>query len=274
MKPARVRDLYRRGRRIKGWLDGSAAALLVLLDETQKRAGISGDLFEIGCFHGKSALLLGGMVDPARERLGVCDTFGTLTSVENPEDEIALDKVTIALRDGRADSGYTDFRDTFLRNFEAVFPDAPWLHVHTKRSGDLEPEELGSCRFIHIDGYHSYEVAYEDLKLASGCLHPQGVVVLDDAFQAWHPGVTEAIVRFVHAHPDRLRPVILGHNKLALAAPDACDLYAAAIQDAQLYAPYYPGCSPQVRVSGFCGAPLHTFVAGGRRALLARWLKR
>ena len=71
-----ARQYVKKIRRIQGWFWPAAAHLFAMLDEIQKINGITGNLFEIGDYHGKSAALLGGMVNPQRERLGVCDTFG------------------------------------------------------------------------------------------------------------------------------------------------------------------------------------------------------
>ncbi len=170
-----------------------------------------------------------------------------------------------AVRAGCVDDPHADFRDVFLRNFDAAFPDASWLHIHAKRSQDLTPDEVGTCRLIHIDGLHTCAAALADLVLASGCLHPRGIVVLDDAFQRAHPGVTEAIMRFLDAHPDRLRPLIIGHNKMALTPPAARAAYGARITSPELRGPYFPGRMVELQEVRLCGFETYTIVTGRRR---------
>ena len=75
-----------------------------MIDEIQKSAGISGNLFEIGTFHGKSTLLLAEMLDPAAQVLGVCDLFGIEQS-----DGIVTDP---------------GFHDTFMQNVRPAFDDS------------------------------------------------------------------------------------------------------------------------------------------------------
>ncbi len=257
MKPERTRQLFRRGKRVKGWLTRGGAALLGLLDEAQKLEGVQGDLFEIGAFHGKSALLLGGMLDPERERLGVCDLFGTIRMTTGED-------LWQAAHEGRVDTD-EPFRDVFLGNFHAVHPDPKLLHVHTKLSSDLTPADVGTCRLIHIDGAHAHDAVLADVELAARCLHERGLVVLDDAFTHAHPGVTEAIVHFLDAHPDLLRPVVLGHHKMALAPPTACPAYKARIASPEFHRPYFPGRDVTLTPGKLCGLEAPALHAGKRR---------
>lgn len=76
MRPSEAREITRKSRNIQGWFSDKAAMLFAWLDEIQQTNGITGDVFEIGCHHGKSTMLLGAMVQPHREKLGVCDLFG------------------------------------------------------------------------------------------------------------------------------------------------------------------------------------------------------
>lgn len=59
---------------------------------------------------------------------------------------------------------------------------------------DLDP----SSRFdlIHIDGDHSEEAAWEDLKHADELLAEGGVIVVDDISHKWLPGVASATYRY------------------------------------------------------------------------------
>src|SRR5919201_5160924 len=76
MRPDLAKAAVRRVRPIEGWLEPEAGYLFALLDEAQRARGVVGDAVEIGVHHGKSALLLGSMLDCSAERLVVCDLFG------------------------------------------------------------------------------------------------------------------------------------------------------------------------------------------------------
>ena len=50
--------------------------MFLWLDYIQKKENVSGNLFEIGTFEGKSSLMLALMTNPENEKLGLCDLFG------------------------------------------------------------------------------------------------------------------------------------------------------------------------------------------------------
>ena len=51
---------------VEGWFFPIDAYLFAAIDEIQKRAGITGNLFEIGVHHGKTAIFLARMLREAR----------------------------------------------------------------------------------------------------------------------------------------------------------------------------------------------------------------
>ena len=67
MKPAKAKAVAKQSKDIPGWFSQEASMLFAWIDEIQKRNNISGDCFEIGCHHGKSALMLGTMLDAGSE---------------------------------------------------------------------------------------------------------------------------------------------------------------------------------------------------------------
>jgi hypothetical protein len=238
--PEHVEKLWSASASLPGWFRKEAAQLLGLLDYAHKREEIRGDLFEIGVFHGKSTLLLAGMIDPKSETLGVCDSFGFRTA------------------DGAAP------REVFLKNFHSVFPDAEFLRVYSKRSQELTPSEIGVCRLIHIDGAHSLEAVTADLQLASECIDPRGVIVLDDAFRGTWPGVTEAIIRFLDSNSS-LSPLIIGFGKMALVPVEARCLYEPLFTSRDIYERYWTPESVRLRTDSICG--LSTYVIAEKQRL-------
>lgn len=208
MNPNEVRAVVRSCRHIDGWFLPDAAQLFGLVDDAQRRAGITGDLFEIGVHHGRSAVLLAHMAQGS-ERVKVCDVFGAQDS--NPS------------RSGLGD------RAVFERNMASLAPADSAVDVFERRSDELTPEEIGSrCRFFHIDGGHLLEEALSDLRLGASVLDERGVLVVDDPFKPEWPGVTEAIVRFLEERTD-LVPVVLGFNKLVICPRDARPIYDEAL---------------------------------------------
>jgi hypothetical protein len=215
LKPDEVRAVVRSSRQIDGWFLPDAAQLFGLLDEAQRRAGVTGDLFEIGVHHGRSTVLLAHMALES-ERVRVCDVFGEQDA--NPS------------RSGQGD------RAIFERNMATLAPPGRGVDVFERSSDQLTPEEIGSpYRFFHIDGGHLLEEALSDLRLGASVLHERGVLVVDDPFKPEWPGVTEAIVRFLDERAD-LAPVVLGFNKLVICARAARPIYDEALAHPWSYA--------------------------------------
>jgi hypothetical protein len=243
VKPAEVRRAWQTIRPIEGWFSSEAAQLFGLVDAVQARAGVVGDLFEIGVHHGRSAVLLCQMARTG-EWVRVCDLFGAQS-----------DNVS---RSGRGD------RHVFEQNIAARAPGFDALEIFEKRSDQLTREELGGpYRFFHIDGGHLAEEALGDLHLAADVLHDAGVIVLDDPFQCEWPGVTEALVQFLDGRDDFV-PVALGFNKLLICKRDARRSYDEAL------ATSWDRFSPRIwegRELLLTGSPVRVFVIPMHRKL-------
>ena len=100
------------------------------------------------------------------------------------------------------------------------YPDSSFIRVIARPSGELTPSDLGSgFTFIHIDGGHSPEEVYHDLKLCYEVSAEGGLIALDDYFNPEHPGVCEGAVEFSLRHPGWLRPLVAGYNKVLFQKP-------------------------------------------------------
>jgi len=216
-----VKEYIRKTKRIHGWFSPGAAYLFALLDHIQKENKVTGNLFEIGVHHGKSAILLGLMANRETESLGVCDIFG--------------DQVSNVSASGRGD------RDIFLENLQALCPQPNFLRVFEKLSSKLSPDDVTTnCRFFHIDGGHNLDEALGDLELAAASLIPEGVIVVDDAFHPAWPGVTEAIFQFFTKHTGEFVPLIIGFNKLVITTSRGRSLYLKYLDNAEICWSFIP----------------------------------
>ncbi|OED43077.1 hypothetical protein AB833_04655 [Chromatiales bacterium (ex Bugula neritina AB1)] len=211
MHPVDVKKFVKQSSSVQGWFSSEAAMLFAWVDQIQQSNQISGDCFEIGCHHGKSAMLLGGLVDPATEKLAVCDLFGMQT-------------------DNVSRSGNGDL-DTFERNMKEAKDAGLTINVFQKNSADLTADEIGrNYRFFHIDGGHNPEEALVDLHLAAECLVDRGVIALDDPFRMEWPGVTEALLRFLDEN-NEFQAIMVGFNKLLLTRKAWSGLYLKEFED-------------------------------------------
>ncbi|MEU6823761.1 class I SAM-dependent methyltransferase [Streptomyces atriruber] len=184
-----------------------------------------GDLLEMGCYLGKSTVVMGQFLRP-EEKMTVCDLFG-------------------------ADDGYTKeatkafyqkslTRQAFEANYTAFHDMLPEL---VEGRTDMLPELIddGSCRFIHIDASHMYDDVRDDILTARNALREDGVLVLDDYRTEHTPGVAAATWEAVFRHG--LRPVMLSSNKLYGTWGDPAPLREALLE--ALHA--MPNCAPEIQ---------------------------
>jgi len=189
-----VAEYLRATRSVEGWFFPIDAYLFAAIDEIQGREGITGNLFEIGVHHGKTAIFLARMLR-AGEVLGVCDVFEQ--------------------QDLNRDHSGEGSRELFEKNMRALGGPA---RVFAKSSHELTvADTTANCRFFHIDGGHRPEDVLADLKTAARALHAAGIVALDDLFDPSWPGVSEGFYRSLAARPDTFTPILIGGNKVLLA---------------------------------------------------------
>lgn len=164
---------------VHGWFQEKDAMLFDAVDVAQQKVGITGDVMEIGCYQGTSAILLGYMRNPG-ERFIVCDLFDGVTA--SPEDDAERRRYYAP-----------DFsRQTFESNYQRFHSELP--EIAAMQSSQLTSWGLErTFRFIHIDGSHAYEHVRSDLLLAKQLLVPGGVVAFDDLLSPHTPGVTSAV---------------------------------------------------------------------------------
>ena len=141
MSPSDALAIAKQTKRLHGWLSPEGAMLSAWIDDIQKQAGITGDLFEIGVHHGKSAALLRRMARPDREVFGVCDIF------EDRRSNVSV-------------SGQGN-RRIFEQNMQKHLPKDLRLRVFAQPSDQLSAAHIGAQhRFFHIDaGRHLIVIA-------------------------------------------------------------------------------------------------------------------
>jgi len=164
---------------VAGWFQPRDRVLFDVIDAKQRELGITGDLLEIGCYQGCSAILLGYMRQP-NERLIICDIFDGMT--ESDED------LAERARYYTPNFGRQMFEDNW-RRFHAELPEIVHGPSWTLNACGLER----TFRYIHIDGSHNYDQVRGDLNIAKNLLMPGGVVVFDDLLSPHTPGVTAAV---------------------------------------------------------------------------------
>ncbi len=189
--------------RIDGWFDPEAARIIYILNEIQKRTGISGNIFEIGVHHGRMTMLLALLAADGQE-LRVCDIFRRQE-----------------LNESASGSGSLDI---FMSNWRK-YVNIPAPKIYEMPSSELSAREIGSnYRIFAIDGGHTADETYGDLSLAAGSIIPEGIIIIDDYFDQNFPGVSEGVNKFLSKNGDFL-PLAMFFNKMAIVRRDSHHFY-------------------------------------------------
>ena len=190
MQPSFLQRYLPAFHRIEGWFEFDAALLFMQYNQLAFKPGELGNVLEIGVHHGLSTIAIAALRGPGKQ----------LTAIDLFDDQ----------RKNISGSGRGD-RRCFENNMREFYPDSDFIRVIARPSGELTPSDLGSgFTFIHIDGGHSPEEVYHDLKLCYDVSAEGGLIALDDYFNPEHPGVCEGAVEFSLRHPGWLRPADCG----------------------------------------------------------------
>ncbi|MGH7041762.1 MAG: class I SAM-dependent methyltransferase, partial [Acetobacteraceae bacterium] len=189
---------------VEGWLEPTTALAMIETLWLQERAGITGDVAEIGVYRGKSFLALAAGAR-AEERLIAIDLFdGGDPASERPEHDVA------AYGSGN--------RAAFLANLARFFPGVtPELIEGSSLAlrGTEAASALTDLRLLSIDGGHTRALTLNDLQIADAALGERGVCWLDDVLNPHWTGVVSGLFAFLDTAPG-LVPVALFPNKLVL----------------------------------------------------------
>jgi hypothetical protein len=189
---------------IKGWFYAGDRRMFAWILERQARLGQIGDVVELGCYLGKSAVLIGDYLRPG-ETYTVLDLFES----DAPDDE----------NSGENQRSYsTVTQAAFERNYLRFHPELPVV-VKAPSSAIVEHVAPASCRFIHIDASHLYEHVATDADSACKLLQRDGIVVFDDFRAAHTPGVACAVWEAVLNKG--LQPICVTESKLYATWGDA-----------------------------------------------------
>ncbi len=195
--------------KIEGWFHYDAALMFMAYNQQLRACGVVGHVVEIGVHHGLSTIATAALRGPGK-RVYAVDLF----------DRRQLENVSGSGRGNRS---------TFERNMRVFYPDLDFLRIIEGASSELSPRELGAdFSFCHIDGGHSREETYHDLRLCHEITLPGALIAIDDYFNPAFPGVSEGAVTFMLDHPGALKPVAIGYAKvLYQKLPAPGDLNAA-----------------------------------------------
>ena len=189
---------------IDGWLSLVAQWMFCSIADTQKKNGILGDAVEIGVWDGKTLLLIQQLMSDSEEVHGF-DIELRPTLKEN------IKRLGVK-------------QESKIRLTEI---DSRTLEVEVLRS--MHPNGI---RIFHVDGYHTYENARNDLLLAFASANPAGVIALDDFFSDTVPAVTHAYFELAQqGATNGFLPFAIGGGKLFLCTENQISIYRDSLME-------------------------------------------
>ena len=199
-------------RLVTGFLEPEILLVLDVLNSAQRAKQVSGAIAEIGVHHGKLFIGL-RLLQRGGEKSVAIDIFG--------DQELNVDG-----------SGHGNL-DKFRNNVN-LWSSMDDVVIHQGDSTKLEPQKLaelagGDIRFFSVDGGHTEEIVFSDMKLAEATLADGGVVIADDVFNEQWPGVSVGTLRYLEDGA-KLAPFLIGFNKVFFAQPDYCEAYRTAVE--------------------------------------------
>lgn len=199
---------------VTGFLQSEVLLLLDVLNSAQRAKQVCGGVAEIGVHHGKLFIGL-RLLQRAGEKSVAIDIFG--------DQDLNVDG-----------SGHGNL-EKFVNNVK-LWSSMDDVVVHQGDSTKLTPETLrelagGDIRFFSVDGGHTEEIVFSDMKLAEATLADGGIVIADDVFNEQWPGVAVGTLRYLEDGA-KLTPFLIGFNKVFFAQPDYCAVYRSAVEEA------------------------------------------
>ena len=212
MQPSFLQSYLAAFHRIYGWFSFDAALMFMAYNQLNRAAGISGDVLEIGVYHGLSSIAIAALRGDAR-RLYAIDLFEELQTSE-------------------AYGSGASYREKFEQNLKSFYGALDFVVPIASASSALKSSDFPqSFSFCHVDGGHSPQETLDDLKFASDILLPGGLLALDDYFNPQHPGVCEGALEFRREHEGVLKPVAIGYNKVLFQKlPSPLDMNAEFVK--------------------------------------------
>jgi hypothetical protein len=189
---------------VPGWFQQDAALMFMAYNQLIADQGLTGNTLEIGVYHGKSAITVASLRDESSTFTAI-DAFDGLQSQDRASSDVGM-------------------KAAFLANMAAAFPTLEFLRIIAAPSATVRADALGLHTFCHIDGLHTAEGTYADLRLCAEVTVPGGLVAIDDYFNQQFPGVSEGALLFARRHPGVLTPVAVGFNKVLFQRGPDSDL--------------------------------------------------
>ena len=217
-------------RHVDGYLQSGSASVICSILDIQDELKISGNIAEIGVFHGKLLILLCHGLRKG-ETVFAIDVFNAQPDIQGLKTEADYNRFS---------------SDNLLINLDANNINTENVKLVTSNSQDLFGSDLvkefggANIRLFSIDGDHSRDGVRHDLNLAAATIADGGVILADDLFNTICPSLTEGIIDFFREDNEgRLEPIAIvaangpvnsGSNKLIISDSKSAMRYKAFLQ--------------------------------------------
>ena len=209
-----VRYIGRDMRRVDGWLNPLTAQVVAELGLSQSESGVAGAVGEIGVHHGKLWFVLDHLAMPDEMRFAI-DVFDM--------QELNTD------RSGKGDLA------RFKVNRKRYGAGVGHIEIIQASSLSITPDALfdrvGPTRLFSIDGGHTAECTFNDLRLANSVLCEGGVLALDDVFNELFPGVVTGLAQYLASVDVELVPFCIAPGKVLLTRPSSAERLTNFVRD-------------------------------------------
>jgi hypothetical protein len=199
---------------VTGFMQPEVLVIVDALDAAQRTKQVSGAVAEIGVHHGRLFIGLRLLQPPGAKSIAI-DIFG--------DQELNVDG-----------SGHRDFEK--FKNNVNLWASMDDVLVHQGDSTKLEPAKLrelvgGDIRFFSVDGGHTDEIVNSDMRLAEATLADGGIVIADDVFNEYWPGVATGTLRYM-GDGAKLVPFLIGFNKVFFSHAEYSEFYRGEVESA------------------------------------------
>lgn len=214
-----VDDYVRYGHyKVEGWLTDGCTSIITKIAQAQKLFDIKGHVCEIGVYQGKLFILL-YLLTRHNENAVAIDIF------EKSDLNIDLKTLNIDVNSVKLE------QNTLIKNVEAFAKNTHKLRVIAENSTKISSDDIknsvgGEVRLFSVDGGHSAFVTRNDLKIACKSICEGGVILLDDYFNPFWPGVSEGTNQFFfYDNEFGIVPFAIGGNKVFLTNSSYANKY-------------------------------------------------
>lgn len=212
---------------VDGYLQSGSAALIWSLFDIQDELNITGNVAEIGVYHGKLFIFLCHALNQG-ERAYAIDVFDSEPEIQGIQTQ--------------------DDKDLFsaknlIANLAAQGIGDEVVKIITANSGKLAVPELrdkldgDQVRLFSIDGDHSRDGVRHDLNLAAETTRETGIIIVDDLFNSLCPSNTEGIIDFFREDNSAWTPIAIAASNGPIKT-GAAKLFVAHKSRAMIYKAY------------------------------------